>query len=278
MNWKNEIWFNHTKVEAFRNMLQGGVYEIRGDKLRLAHEQALMYDTPWIFVGYTPLLCEFQLNVLWMKFKFRTAYCRTRCFKVVARPRNVAELFKLHLLMGQIYTMHGFGGKCGVDIRWYGPGFYSAYWYNDGLEAGQACYEAVHEAISAEISPEFADDEDCLFLKHACTEMECPTHGGTPSDTWGEPTEADMRQEATYDEMLGTTTNPGAQPPWLHNKIQYYWLQAANMIGDRSYLEFTSDIAPTVTIKYHKRLGGDVGSKPELVELKDEREIHKGGK
>lgn len=280
MNWADEIWFNENKLNTIREMLRSG-YEIYDGYVRLVREKAVAYETPWVFVGQTGVTCEFRNHIYWQKFNLIPSYCRTRCYKLVAKANNVAELMKLHLLMKQIYGMHGFGGKCGVDTRWFNPGAWAGFWYNDGLEAGQKCYEVVHEAISVHIDPKWADDEDRLFLKKACTEMEHPIFKGTPSNTWGEATAEDLELENTLENIFRPSPPFNLQPPWLENKIIYDWIKMANSINDKSYLEFTADIAPTVTIKYHRKIheaGGDAQSDLALVGALGEGETSKGGK
>lgn len=270
-NWKDEIWFNEQRSRVIKELLRGGVYEVSDSKVRLAHEAAMAYDITWVIVGQPNNMCEFWNRVYWIQFGLRPAVCRTQCYKVVAKILNAGELLDVHSLMQQIHTIHGYTGKCGLDIRWYSPGLYVAFWYNDTLEEGLKCYETVKEAIAKQIDPTFAHDEDRLFLKKGCTEMEHPLFGGIPSDQWGEPTEDDIAHEARLDNIFGKTSRVSAQPEWLVNKVLWEWLKAASTIGDKTYMRHgIEDITQHKAVKYNQT-GGDVG-KLTVVGDSEERE------
>ena len=261
-------WFNHNKAEKvgrYTNALEGrGIY--RGKISILTH--ALEYNIPWIFTGEQNNTCGPLLDVYWHKFNIIPLRCRESCWKVVIKPQTVHELYQLYKLMGQLYVLDGYSGKCGLDGRWYTKVRYAGFLYNNTREEGQACYERVHELMSDDeyfttmFMHEQTTGQDCIILKKGCTEMQHPHFGGFRSSNWEvcelvarwNETEERLSEMFHHDEI----DHAGMQPGWLIDKITYLWCEYAHMIGDPTYrdvlghdpFEYTEDT-------YHTKKGGD---------------------
>lgn len=253
MNWKDGIWFNEERKNIIESILQPtGSYAIQEGKIRLKHSGFLAHQIPWAFSGQPrATACEFRNHIYWQKFRLIPAYCRLNCHKVVISMANVSDLIRCLTMQQQIYAVHGYSGKCGIDSRWYNPGLYKGFWYLQSLEEGRACHTAVVEA--AKNAMKYAHT---VILKKACTEMEHPFYGGRPSNEWEAPTQEEIELEAELEEIFGRSQTIQAQPAWLHNKIMFDWIRIANAAGDKSYTEFIEDITNYAPITYHEQ-GGD---------------------
>lgn len=229
-NFMDSIWFDERRNAILDEIDKSPTYIVRDGKMRINDDDAIMVKTPWIYVGEGPPNCAFNNMILWQKHRLIPAYCKTSCWKVVARPAEVYDLFRMLELMRHMWTREGFHGKCGCDIRWYSPGPYGCYWYNASLEDGLACYRTAKRYMTeAELA------HVPLLLKQACTEMQHPHFGGVPTTEWQLPTQDELEEEARLNQIYGKPKECLAQPVWLQNKIMYEWCKGASVIGDRSF-------------------------------------------
>jgi len=162
------------------------------------------------------------------KFQFVPEYCHG-CYKVVARPKTLVQLFAIEKLQ---YAL-GRPAKCGIEVRTYTPALYGSYWYNRGLEAGKECYKAVREAVDAD--PVLGPDVH-VYLKHACTEME-RKYGD--SDKWDEITDEQRKTEKLITDHIVYDPRLQDQPPHFLRHTHRRWIEWAFQNGDESYLVFT---------------------------------------
>lgn len=147
-------------------------------------------------------------------------FCRTRCYKVVARPRTLTELLHVNDVMRNL----GHRGKSGIERRESVPHHYGAYWYCDGEVEGQRIYEKVQESLGS--IP--------VILKRACTEMELKH--GVPHQ-WPEQTESEHYWESMWNELVIFPKDKQNQPDYLKNWIVLGWVRFAWERGDQSVLE-----------------------------------------
>lgn len=243
MEW-NKIWFDRKKAQVFRKLMNVG-WRITDGRIT-PPEGSLNFDSPWIFVeeALHPH-CMLWNHVFFANFRLIPRFCRLRCHKVVAKPRNVAELFDLLNLMEHLNVP----SKCGVDRRNYTSVPYAAFFYCNSLEGGQARYKQIREAINEHIP----DGENMpVILKKGCTEMEDLMDGGSNSDTWGLPTPADEELEDRLMMIFDFRQTSSHQPEWLRNHIKYSWLEHAYAIGDSSWSEICDDIFGVHSVTYHE--------------------------
>lgn len=262
MSWSNKVWFNHERRARFQRLLRSGYHIDRG---RVAPAlEGLAFDMPWIFVGDTGPQCGVWNEVYWQEYKIIPRKCRESCWKVVIRPQTVAELFNLLLLMKQLHAIHGFTGKCGIDVRWYTFGRYAGFWYNDSYEEGLECYKITRHYLDEVVNEDFIyfhafeaqAGKELVYLKKGCTEMQHPVYSGIPSCEW-ETHESVLEWDETekrLDHIIERSIKVDMQPSWLHNSIKYLWVEYAHMTGDPTYRECEGeDPFAHSEDKYHRK-------------------------
>lgn len=212
------------------------------------------WDVPWHYVVQKGILnCQ-----LWSKVMFGQIFkklpkeitggkqwvpigCQS-CWKVVARPKTLKQLFATVDLQKRL----GHHAKCGIEHRAHVFGLYGAYWYNRSQEQGLECYRMVRTAVDAD--PYLGPDVD-VILKRGCTEMEL-TAGR--SDEY-EITDAQRYVEALIEECVNTDIVNRSQPPWAVDYVHARWIEYAYQWGDKTALEFLSPERPLYTplVTYH---------------------------
>ena len=213
-------------------------------------DTTLLYNSPWIYTQPAyELDCYFDTAVLFncafkqLHKKWVPARCQL-CFKTVARPQTLRELFAvLEIQRG----MKHWPSKCGLELRDWVFGNYGAYWYARGLDAGRECYAEVRDAINGH--PDLGVDVPVL-LKRSCTEMEY-TCGA--SDKW-EVTPHQARVEAGVRGIVVIDPKHQFMPPHVDNYTIERWYRHAYNIGDKTVFEYTGGIAlhPSY-VTYHEQ-------------------------
>jgi len=244
--WEDGLWFDPGKREAVARCLKEG-WGIADSELIEPMQRQVSFSIPWIFAGphpHTPN-CSLWNQFYFSKFGLIPRYCRTRCHKVVVKPRTVKELFLVH----EVQKALNHPGKCGVDTRPYTNAAYAGFWYCRSMEEGRERYKEVREHLDQYLP----DGRNIpLILKKGCTEMEDPRNkGGKSSDQWGEPNQEETDFEDRLDHMFSRHDPHVTQPEWLKQKIQLDWLEYAYSIGDSTYKEvIPTDIFGVKTINY----------------------------
>jgi len=124
---------------------------------------AVATDTPWHHVKHlVGKKCLLDHHIKFNLCGYVPPKC-LECWKVVVGPRTLKELFQLL----EVQRSMGRPSKCGIELRYYTPRLYGGYFYNNSLDEGRECYEAVRKAVDEHISPEVG-----VILKRACTEYE----------------------------------------------------------------------------------------------------------
>jgi len=251
--------FMHTHPGYFRRPSDG----------RIDFKKKMMEDVPWLYVkGGRSQNC-----ILWHKIMFNVIHKMNKvpipcqnCWKVVIMPRNLEELMATWILQQEL----GRPSKCGTEgERSNTDRLYGGYWYNNSLDEGLACYEAVknqmadhrtyrREFLGVPLSCSFGNNYlegdvglfPRLILKRGCTEME--QHCG-PSDQW----DYDGVQKET--EAIATDAF-AADIVGLHQSENHIasilktYIHKAFQWGDPSYVKFTNGnrlFEPPVT--YHDK-------------------------
>jgi hypothetical protein len=223
--------FDPDLIRQVRQVVNSG-YAIKPETQKLGPmHSALSHDIPWIFIkpAYQPH-CDVWNALYWQTYGLIPQFCRVHCHKVVAKPRNVSELFILWELMESL----SFPSKLGIDKRDYTFGPYAAFFYTVNLKEGLQRYQQVREAVDLAFpNPETFS----VILKKGCTEMEHKLFKGKASTEWGKPNEADVEREMMLNDIHELRDDYAPQPEWLKNMIALTWLAASHAIGDPSYYD-----------------------------------------
>lgn len=233
----------HGILKVLTPLIKSGKYFLNANG-QIDYRESLIWDGPWLHAKTTKnYRCLLWHEIMFLNFHLLPSPC-LNCYKVVVRPRTVAELFDLWLLQKRIDVP----SKCGVEVRETVCGLYGGYFYNQGLEAGRERYEMVREEVSAAISPEIP-----VILKRGCTEFEMKFGD---SSKYKEPTKNQLELEAELSAIFVDKQNWLVQPDHVIDHIQTKWLHYAYQNGDLTYLEFTDGkiLFPKVRT-YHEEIG-----------------------
>lgn len=230
-------------------LLSGQGMIVKGGKIVWETVSEIRADEPWLYT----FLCPDRECGLWTfyfeKYRIIPRGC-FNCWKVVARPRTLKELFELRLVQKKM----SIPAKCGVDGRpeakfrghyagfFYGP-------YKEGFRGARKLYRAVRDAVSDGISPEVP-----VVLKRACTEME---DAAGPTHEWKYP-EWQHGLENLLDEVIEFKKSLREQPWFSKVHILVKWIEYAREHRDPTAEEFVDDMfdsfGATRTSTYHGEL------------------------
>ena len=150
------------------------------------------------------------------------------CFKCVARPKTLKQLFAIKALQERLQIP----GKCGCEVRPTVAASYGAYWYGRGLAEGQENFKIIRKAMDED--PELGPDVS-LILKRGCTEMELACG---PSDKW-EVTANQLRIEKMINQVMVRDPHVGPMPPHVVAHTLRKWIEFAYSVGDETYKLYT---------------------------------------
>lgn len=154
--------YEYDLVEKLEPLLKAG-FRFRREDGKLYTTFSYVWDTPWITICRDPIRdCLMWHQILFRFMDVVPSFC-LNCWKVVARPNTLEEVFKLHDLM----LVWNRPSKIGIEVRAYVQSLYGAYWYNNTIEQGKECLEFVKTQIHKHISPDID-----VHLKRYCTEFE----------------------------------------------------------------------------------------------------------
>jgi len=214
-------------IKLLETAFKKGMLYIRNDK-NIGMRTGYTWNTPWIHRGNPPTPernCILFHGVFLHYTNIIPQKCQ-ECWKVVARPRTVKELFQISNLQKTSVR----SSKAGIEKRPSVNGNYGAYWYNDSISEGEECRQYVTELVS-HISKDIP-----VFLKRGCTEFE---HKYGPSNEWGVSVEnADLERLIT-DLIIIEDAEFVGQPWYVKNHVKSLWIEFAHERGDTTYLEFT---------------------------------------
>mgnify|MGYP000606691589 CR=1 FL=1 len=193
---------------------------------KVSGHKMLATETPWIFAKndqnrFCDVWHRMYFNILGML----PSAC-LQCWKVVVRPQNLVDLFKLR----EIQIGLDYPSKCGMEIRNTVFGNYGGYFYNDHYEEGIICYEKVKKAVAEHIG-----ENTPVIFKRGCTEFE--HHFGDSKDWDSIVTPQQLEIENALEEVIPHEVNPG-QPDWLKQDILQRLVEFAFERGDSTYKEF----------------------------------------
>lgn len=255
--WK-DLWFNAEVSNTIRRLINSGAVRFNIQTKLLEPVTQGEFDTNWLFTGNTigERDCFLWHHIMFNHFNLVPEFCKLHCHKVVIKPRNVVELIRVHGLFNAIPLLYGFitpmQSKCGIDTRNYTDCKYSGYIYCSSLEEGREKHAILRKACAEHLE----DGENIpIILKRSCTEFE-KKYGPTDGEFWEAVTPVERDLEKRLGDIFSKTQTASIQPDWLKNKTIYYWIEHANAIGDRSWVElFGEDPITMSAVTYHE--GGD---------------------
>lgn len=245
----------HDVMEWLKPLWDGGGWVMNKDGKLEQNRSQIAIDSPWVHHGQT----GWAKCLLWSRVMFQVASMNMKnhfadgvpfvpsgcqnCYKVVVRPKTLEQLFALN----ELETELGLPSKCGIEVRDEVHGLYGGYFYNQGLDAGQECYEKVRAAIDKDA---YLGPKVKVILKRACTEME---HAVGPSDQWT-VTEEQKVVEDLINEWITIADDQMEAPEAVVWRVKRKWIDFAYANGDETYLKFTGGkpITPSY-VTYHEK-------------------------
>lgn len=214
---------NKDLIKPLFSLFQKGLLMIRNDG-KFDMRTGIAVNTPWVFAGDRigdDANCILFHSVILKYFNFIPERCQG-CWKVVARPRSVAELFAV----SDFQQTSSRPSKAGIEVREWTSALYGAYWYNTSIEKGIECKKYVKS--------HFPDMH--VILKRGCTEFERKFGDSTK---WVVTDEARELETLLREKVIIPDYADAIQPEELVNHVKCRWIEFAYEHGDKTYLQFT---------------------------------------
>jgi hypothetical protein len=214
---------------------QGWSWSMETDKITC--KTGWDWNHPWVMIRREPHRnCMIWYNLLFGMFDAMPPFC-LNCWKVVAKPKTIVDVFKMVPIMFDL----DLPSKIGVSRRLNTMGMYQAYFYNDSLERAKEVENIARKAFSV------VDPEMEIFTKRFCTEFE---ERFGPSDKV-EVSEECLEKAQILEELIDfPMLSLGTQPKLLREKIMKRWIMAAMQNGDETYLQLTREHLDLKPVKY----------------------------
>ena len=203
-------------------------------------------DTTWIHHGRpVDRDCSRWHKIYFAKFGILPREC-LGCWKIVARPKNLKQLFELSELQEGMKLE----GKVGVDFRDYScyKGLYLGFWYCpiDDLEGARKLCREVKRKVRGALSLDVP-----VILKRGCTEFE-DKFG--PSNNWVQSPLHRLKEDLLNSVIVVNDLMEGTQPGWIQTHVKRFWIEYAHRMGKDStvkdfvrYYPYSLGSVPTVT-------------------------------
>ena len=195
-----------------------------GKYVRLHH--AVGTETPWHHVRHLGTKrCGLDHNIKFDILGYVPPRC-LECWKVVVKPRTLKELF----LLLEVEEGLKRPAKCGIDVRFYSPGLYNGFFYNNSLEEGRDRYAEVRKAVDEHIGKDVP-----VILKRGCTEYEMIKG---PSPAWV-MTKKDWELDDRIENLVDTYA-PAAlgQTEECLAQVHTHWIEWAWKFNDPTVGEY----------------------------------------
>jgi len=186
-------------------------------------------NAPWVQVRQNPAKpCLFFHQVQAGCLGYIPTPC-LNCYKVVARPRTVVDLFKV--LEVQENRLLEYFCKCGVETRPTVKYPYGAYWYFNSAADGLINHRIVKVELHRDVDPDME-----VVLKRGCTEFE---QRFGPSDKW-QPCPDEAIWQTLIDQYFDVGNWTFLQPAAVKLFVKRRWIEmAAYQVKDPTYLALT---------------------------------------
>lgn len=127
------------RVERF---IDQGVFEVDDESHLIPTGKAYFADHAWVHSRIDDeRRCAKWMDIYWKKYNLISSGCFA-CWKVVATPETLKQLFTIHDLQVKM----DLPSKCGMERRTNTQGLYHAFWYSplsDGLDGGRILYKKI---------------------------------------------------------------------------------------------------------------------------------------
>jgi len=231
-------------ITPVQNMFENEFRLCMDGKLRLIGDDCFLTNGPWINVRTAvDRACFLWSQIYYRCYKIIPRGC-FNCWKLVARPRSLTELIKVHKLQVRM----DLPSKSGIERREYGlhKGIYGSYWYcpMEGGYAGALEHLAmIQKTLHKEISKSLK-----VVLKRSCTEME---NSAGPSDAWVYPEEQHMLEDV-LDSVWDIPPDNCPEPMVLKTTIMRRWIEHGITHRDPEAMKYIESmeslgVAPTKT-------------------------------
>ena len=224
--------------------LRKGIAEGKGQKVIYNFGQ-YQFDTPWIHHGKpADRDCSRWIHIYFSKFGILPRKCLD-CWKIVARPKNLRQLFELN----ELHSRMELTGKVGVDMRPEGTykGIYLGFWYCPlgDLEGARELQKEVRRKVRGALSLDVP-----VILKRGCTEFE--NRFGSSND-WVQSPRDKMLEDILDTVIVVKDIEDANQPGWIKTHVMRFWIEYAHQNGDPTVKDFVHQFphslgsVPTVT-------------------------------
>ena len=224
--------------------LRKGIAKGEGDKVIYNFGQH-QFDTPWIHHGKpTDRQCSRWTHIYFSKFGILPSKCLD-CWKIVARPKNLRQLFELN----ELHSRMELPGKVGVDLRTVGTykGIYLGFWYcpMGDLEGARELQKEVRRKVRGALSLDVP-----VILKRGCTEYE---NKFGPSNNWVQSAQHRIIEQILDTIIVIKDMENADQPGWIKTHVMRFWIEYAHQNGDKTVRDYVRNYpyslgsVPTVT-------------------------------
>jgi len=228
---------NSDIISLFEPEITAGKYVINAEdgKLwnakELAPQNELHAITPWIFVNNPPAFyCKWQHDIA-NHCGFIPTHC-LNCWKVVVRPRTLAELFLLLQIMEEMVEEDpNILCKCGIEVRKSVFGNYGGYFYHRSMEQMHERLPIIEKAVHERIHP----DVECI-PKRYCSEFE---RDFGPTNLYKQPSYVSEMEEIIKRDCH-MSEFPFVQSDIIKRKVFREWFRRAWDVGDPTINMFTN--------------------------------------
>jgi len=258
--WRELIFVNKKVEQGVRRSLASGLVRINPDTGLIdlsPNAHAMGFDGNWLFFGYNTAQrdCFTWHSIMFNCFEnFVPEFCKLRCYKVVVKARNFLDAMRFrNAVLAIPHTAGGLTplqGKVGKDERDYTDGYFNGFIYCDGLEDAREKYTVVRELLDEHVE----DGKNIpVIIKRTCTEFE-QKHGPTDGAFWQSMTKEELDFQHLLEDIYEGIKRSSVQPDWLQNKVITDMMRWANIIGDKSWMEYfgCEDILTMKAVTYHE--------------------------
>lgn len=248
---KEIVPITHEEVDqvVWNNSVLGNFVMLGNKPTIIAWEATI--GMPWYTInGYSGEDCRYWENIVtipqWGKKRFIPLHCMNNCWKVVTRPKNLKEVFRLLEAM----EVSGLRCKIGSEVRETVNAEWGAYFWNPSKAEGLKCKKKVRKMVDEVLSPKHD-----VFLKRGCTEYEL--HWG--DSLYWTPFEGQAEIEAYIKENIQLVSVPelyglahnipemcvdGYQSQFIKDRVREQWCKFDYGCGHQDYKEFMPDKQP----------------------------------
>jgi len=255
--WRKLYFQNDIFDTGVRRLLASGQVHLNHDTgLIEPTRNSMDFNANWLFFGRTTALrdCFLWHQVMFNHFDHLVPeFCKLNCYKVVVKVRNFLEAIQFYnaihaglLARGDLTVIHG---KVGIDERYYTDGHFNGFIYCNGLDDAREKYSAIRELVDTQIP---TGPSIPIIIKRSCTEFE-QRHGPTDNEFWNTFTPLEREIQNHIEDIFVRQTVCASQPDWLRNRIITKMAKWANMVGDKSWIEyFGVDFLTMKAVTYHE--------------------------